>query len=151
MLFLPILLLFVTIAFRFEWAQNANNDLSRYFIDFEGVKYNGDSYELRHADEYSAVWRVLVNIFCHLKDYHWFPVFTVGVDFAIFLYILINTATDYKFSAGDVLLCLLLRLSLMPLIMSISASRNVLAYTFFSLGVYIYFRKGAIKRAINLK
>lgn len=139
---LPILLLFMTVAFRFEWTENANNDLSRYFIDFAGVKRAGANYELRHADEFSSVWRIIVNVFCQLKDYHWFPVFTVGLDFIIFFCILINVAEDKNLSTGDVLLCLLLRLSLMPLVMSVSASRNTLAYSFFSLGVYTYYKNG---------
>ncbi len=141
-LLLPILLLFMVFAYRFDWNENATSDLNRYFRDFAGLRQNGFDYEMQYADEFSWLWRMIAYAFCGVKNLHWFPMFSVAVDFTIFFYILVESAEDNKFSALDMLLCLILRLCLLPIIISVSAPRNTLAYSFFSLGVYAYYKYG---------
>lgn len=141
-LLLPILLLFMTIAYRFDWLDNTTSDLYRFFQDFAAMRQYGFDYEMRYADGFSWVWRVIAYVFSGVENLHWFPVFAVGVDFFTFFYILVETAVEQKLSAFDVLLCIVLRLCLMPLIMSISACRNAMAYSLFSLGVFMYYRHG---------
>ena len=150
MLFLPMLLLVMAVAYRLDWNENTTSDLYRFFKDFEGLKRFGFDYEMQHADEFAWLWKVIAFVFSGVNNLHWFPVFTVAVDFCVFFYILAETAEDKNFSAFDVLLCLILRLSLMPMIMSISASRNTMAYSFFALGIYMYYKHGLKKPSVYL-
>ena len=132
----------MAVAYRFDWNENTTSDLYRFFKDFDGISTVGWDYEMKHADNFAWLWKVIAVVFSGVENLHWFPVFTVAVDMSIFFYILIETTTEKKLSAFDVLICLILRLSLMPLIMSISASRNSMAYSFFCLGVYMYYKHG---------
>lgn len=141
-LLMPILFLFMTIAYRFDWNENTTSDLYRFFQDFEAMRRYGFDYEMRYADEFSWLWRVVAYAFSGVDNLHWFPVFAVGVDYIIFFYILTELTEKHGFSATDVVCCIMLRLSLMPLLMSISASRNAMAYSLFSLGVYMYYKYG---------
>lgn len=141
-LFIPILLLLMTVAYRFDWIENQNNDLARYILDFEGLKRVGVSYVFRYADEYSLFWRLIVYVCCHLGDYHLFPALTICTEFLIFFYILTDVTQKNGLSTLGVLMCLILRLAFLPLIMSIAACRNTLAYSFFAMGVYMHYRHG---------
>jgi hypothetical protein len=142
MLLLPIMFLFMAIAYRFDWQANPNNDLSRFFEDFQGLKFYGFFYEMRYADEFSWLWRIIAYIFCHVENLHLFPVLVICVEFLIFFYILLEITESHRLSALDVLLCLILRLALLPLIMTIAACRNTLAYSLFAMGVYMHYKHG---------
>ncbi len=142
LLLLPIMFLFMTIAYRFDWIANSNNDLSRFFQDFEGVKYYGFDYEMRHADKFSWLWRVVVYVCCNMENLHWFPALATAVVYLIFFYILVEMAERHSFSAIDVLICLILQMSFLPLIMTATACRNTMAYALFAMGVFAYYRKG---------
>lgn len=141
-LFLPILLLFMTIAYRFDFNANFTSDLNRWFQDFVGLRRYGFDYEMRYADEFSWFWRVISYVFAHISNLHMFPAFSIAVDYAIFFYILADVAGEKRLKAYEVLCCFVIRLAFLPLIMSVSACRNVLAYAFFSLGYYIYYKQG---------
>lgn len=138
----PIILTLMAVAFRFDWTANANNDFSRYIRDFEGLRIYGFDYELRSADAYSWLWRVIAYGAAHMENLHWFPAITIGVELFIYFYILINVATEREMSTVNICLCMLLRLALLPLVISIAAARNSLAYSFFAMGVFLYYRHG---------
>lgn len=149
-LLLPILLLFMAVAYRFDWTTNTTSDLYRFFKDFDALSSVGWSYEMKYADNFAWLWKVIAYAFSRVENLHWFPVFATAVDMGIFFYILIEVAIEKDLSAFDVLVCILLRLSLMPIIMSISATRNTMAYSLFSLGVYMYYKHGLKNAGVYL-
>lgn len=142
LLTLPLLLLLMTIAYSFNWDANSNNDLARYIIDFRGIKAYGLDYKFQYADQFSLLYRVVAFVFCHLNNYHLYPVITILVEYGIYMYILLNISEEYNFTGLEILISFMLKFALLPPIMSITASRNAVAYAFFSLGIYFYYKYG---------
>ena len=142
LLLLPIILMLATLAYRFDYSSNENNDLSRYIYDFERMKAEGFFYQFRWSDQFSFVYRIIAWIFCHLDNYHWFPFWTTLVEYGIYSWILADVASKRRFNGTTVLALLMLKFALLPPIMSFSGIRNSLAFSVLALAFY---------RFLNLK
>ena len=140
-LFVMLSILVITLAiagYMFDYEANSNNDLSRFVQEFEAIKRNrGDLFKIlnkNHPFEYLYV--VIAYVESFMTNYHWFPVVCVLFEYSVYLYILMNESKNFDNQALGILVCIIFKISLIPPYMSIAASRNIIAYALFSLGVY---------------
>ena len=140
-LFVMLSILVITLAiagYMFDYEANSNNDLSRFVQEFEAIKRNrGDLFKIlnkNHPFEY--LYAVIAYVESFMTNYHWFPVVCVLFEYSVYLYILMNESKNFDNQALGILVCIIFKISLIPPYMSIAASRNIIAYALFSLGVY---------------
>ncbi len=136
-LIIPLVLTIAVIGYNFDYAANPNNDLSRFIDDFIKIKRNGLSTKLQYSNQIEIIYTGIAFLASHLNDFHWYPFFTLLFEYGIYTYILTCESREFANQGLGIIISLLYKLSLLPLIMSVSGSRNTIAYTIFALGVYL--------------
>lgn len=136
-LMIPLVLTIAVIGYNFDYAANPNNDLSRFIDDFIKIKRNGLSTKLQYSNQIEIIYTGIAFLASHLNDFHWYPFFTLLFEYGIYAYILTCESREFANQGLGIIISLLYKLSLLPLIMSVSGSRNTIAYTIFALGVYL--------------
>lgn len=134
---IPMVLTIAVIGYNFDYAANSNNDLSRFIDDFIKIKRDGLNAKLQYSNQSEIIYTGIAFLASHLNNFHWYPFFTLLFEYGIYVYILTCESREFLNQGLGIMTCLLLKLSLLPLIMSVSGSRNTIAYTVFSLGIYL--------------
>lgn len=133
--------LLAVVGFRFDYEGNPNNDLSRYIYSIEILKNTGFRWSIPRGNDFEVIYTLIANAAAYLPNYHLFPFITVLIEYSIYAYILASEAQRFEIQGIDILLCIVVKLSLLPAIMSISGARSTLAATLFCLGIYLLERK----------
>lgn len=143
-LFLPLVLLIAVIGYHFDYEANVNNDLQRFVLDFMKLRRYGFNAELQYSNQFEILYRIIAYFASFLNNFHWYPFLTLVFEYGVYVYILSQEAAEFKNQGLGVITCLMFKLALLPAIMSVSGSRNTIAYTVFALGVYLR-EKGKLK------
>ncbi|MGN0380149.1 MAG: EpsG family protein [Butyrivibrio sp.] len=144
----PCIVLSVIVAYRYDYSSDSSSDLYRYVIDFINIKKQGINYKLQYADGFSIIWKFIALVASNFNSFHWFSAMGIMIIYGIYIYILMDSYDLDMYSIRDIVTCILFFLVFIPFIMEVAASRNVLAYAFFSLGVYIIDAKNGTKKKI---
>ncbi len=146
-LLVPMVLLAASLAYGFDYIQNANNDLSRYLRDVGYIQQGGFWAQLYAAESHTIVFRTILWLTSFLNDYHWLPFIVNLFEYGLYAYILSSVAEKNRFTGLEIIVCLIFKISLMPPIMSFAAFKNTLAIDFFTLFIYFrYIRKDERQR-----
>lgn len=150
MLFTLVILLAIA-AYMFDFQANSNNDLKRFVQEFEAIKNNrADLFQIMSKNHpFEFLYYIIAFLMSFVTDYHWFPVLCVLFEYSVFVYILSRESKHFDNQALGIIICIIYKIALIPPYMSISASRNTIAYALFSLGIYRLFKEDGndIKKA----
>lgn len=142
MLFTLVILLAIA-AYMFDFQANSNNDLKRFVQEFEAIKNNrADLFQIMSKNHpFEFLYYIIAFLMSFVTDYHWFPVLCVLFEYSVFVYILSRESKHFDNQALGIIICIIYKIALIPPYMSISASRNTIAYALFSLGIYRLFKE----------